>query len=241
MALQAIETKSQPSVTRGPTSGQGQRRAPVPSSWHRFSWAQRVVCVLATLAPVVIGVVALANAVGFISRETMLGVALGAGEDPGMVVFGAMFLASPIQWFTGRSQVAVRKYLGIVFYLLAVSNLVMFLLEPGRGGVLSEPFLIAGTIAIAAATPLFMTSSRWSQRVMGMRRWRLLHKATYLVAVALLAHVVLMQEIALGAVLIVAGFAARLPAVRLRLSERGHNARTKPTRTSQQLSTVGCH
>ena len=44
--------------------------------------------------------------------------ALGVGENPGMITFGAMFLCSPVQWLTGRSQVRVRKYLGTVLITL---------------------------------------------------------------------------------------------------------------------------
>ena len=55
-----------------------------------------------------------------------------------------------------------------------------------------------------------------------MRRWRLLHKATYLVAIALMAHVVLIGDIGLGFVLIALGFAARIPAVRRRIQRRSH-------------------
>ena len=134
--------------------------------------------------------------------------------------FGAMFLASPVQWWTGRSQVRVRKYLGIVFFLLALSNGLMFAIESGVGAALSAPFLVAGTIALALAAPLFVTSNRWSQRTLGMRRWRLLHKATYVIAAALMVHVLLIGDVGPGFVLIALGFAARIPAVRRWIQQR---------------------
>ena len=84
---------------------------------------------------------------------------------------------------------------------------------------LSAPFLIAGTVAIVLAAPLFLTSSRRSQRIMGMKRWRLLHRLTYVVAAALLAHVLLMPELGPGAVMITLGFVGRVPAVRRWLTE----------------------
>lgn len=189
--------------------------------WKRFTPLQLGVLGLATVAPLtIVGAIA-AGLLGAISVEAMMGLALAAGENPGMITFGAMFLASPIQWFTGRSQVRVRKYLGIVFFLLALSNGAMFVLEMGLGGILGAPFLIAGTIAFALAVPLFLTSSRWSQRTLGMKRWRLLHKLTYLIAAGLLGHVILMGEIGPGAVMIALGFIARIPSVRKWIANHG--------------------
>ena len=167
---------------------------------------------------------------GVISVEAMIELALGAGENPGMIVFGAMFVASPVQWLTGRSQVRVRKFLGISFFLLALSNATMFAIETGAAAALSAPFLIAGTVAFSLAVPLFLTSSRRSQRIMGMKNWRTLHRLTYLVAAALLAHVILIGDIGPGALLIVLGFIGRLPMVRRRLAARAE--RRQPDRSS---------
>jgi len=193
------------------------RRRPL---WNRFTPLQLIVLTLATIAPMIITGAIGASLLGAISTEAMIELALAAGENPGMVTFGAMFLASPVQWLTGRSQVRVRKYLGIMFFVLALSNGAMFALETGLMAALSAPFLVAGTLAFALAVPLFGTSSRSSQRAMGMKRWRLLHKLTYGVAFALLAHVILIGDIGPGAVLITLGFIARIPVVRRWLSTR---------------------
>lgn len=184
-----------------------------------------MVVTLAGIAPVIIAGTVLAALLGMISTQTMTDVALDAGENPGMLVFGAMFLASPVQWFTGRTQVRVRKYLGIVFFLLALSNGAMFVVDRGLGDSLSEPFLIAGTLALVLALPLFLTSGRWAQRALGMVRWRSLHRLTYVVAVALLAHSILMGEFGPGELAIVMGAVARTARVRRWLEERGRQAR----------------
>ncbi len=193
--------------------------------WNGFTPLQLLVISLATIAPLLIGGAIGAALLGVISIEAMIQFVLAAGENPGMITFGAMFVASPIQWLTGRSQVRVRKYLGIMFFLLALSNAAMFVLETGLAAILSAPFLIAGTIAFALATPLFLTSSRRTQRAMGMKRWRTLHKLTYGVAAALLAHVILIGDIGPGAVLITLGFIGRLPAVRRWLTNRADHRR----------------
>ncbi len=193
--------------------------------WNRFSLPQLVVMALAAVAPSLIAVTIGGALLGLVSTETMLTLALAAGENPGMITFGAMFLCSPVQWATGRSQVRVRKYLGIVFFLLALSNGAMFVVESGIGAALGAPFLVAGSLALVVALPLFLTSSRRAQRSIGLRRWRRLHRATYLVAAALVAHVVLVGDVGLGFVLISLGTLARIPAVRRRLVNRGDRAR----------------
>ncbi len=222
----ALERTSAPPYT-SPTAdpragGSPLRRWLRRPRWNRFSLPQLVVMALATIAPVIVAGTVAARALGLISTEAMIDTALGAGEDPGLLVFGAMFLASPVQWLTGRTQIRVRKYLGIVFFLLALSNGAMFVIESGLGAALGAPFLVAGTIALVLSAPLFATSSRWSQRAMGMRRWQVLHKATYVVAIALVAHVLLLpDEVELSIGLIAAGFVLRLPPIKRRLVERG--------------------
>jgi DMSO/TMAO reductase YedYZ heme-binding membrane subunit len=174
--------------------------------WRRFTPLQLVVLALAAVPPALIAGATGAHLLGFLTQEALIDTALAAGEEPGMLTFAAMFLASPVQWLTGRSQIRVRKFLGIVFFLLALSNGAMFVLESGIAQTLSEPFLVAGTFALALAAPLFATSSRWSQRTLGMRRWRVLHKLTYVVATALVGHIVLMGEFGFGSAFIIFGF-----------------------------------
>lgn len=200
--------------------------------WNRFTPLQLVVLTLATIAPLVIVGALGAGAIGIIPVDAMAELALAAGENPGMITFGAMFLASPMQWLTGRSQIRVRKYLGIVFFLLALSNAALFVLETGLLATVGAPFLIAGTIAVVLSAPLFLTSSRWAQRKMGMKNWRLLHKLTYLVAIGLLGHVILIGDIGPGAIMIALGLVARLPAVRRWISDRAQ--RRKAVRTSSE-------
>ncbi len=219
-----------PASASARTSSRRKRRV---RRWRGFSTVQLAVILLATAPAITIAGAVVAQLVGAIATDDMVDIALAAGENPGMIIFGAMFLASPIQWLTGRSQIRVRKYLGVTFFLLAVSNATMFAIERGIGAAFGAAFLIAGVVALVAATPLFLTSTRRAQRSMGMRAWRRLHKLTYLVAIALLAHVILLGDAGLGAAMITAGFVARIPVVR-RLLER-HTTRTPP---AKQLTTT---
>lgn len=217
--MTAVLDRSRPThPSQRPGSNQAPwRKRPL---WNRFTPLQLFVLALATIAPLVIVGAIGAAVLGAISTELMMSLALAAGENPGMITFGAMFLASPVQWFTGRSQVRVRKYLGIVFFILALSNGAMFVLESGISAALSTPLLIAGTVAVALATPLFLTSSRWSQRSLGMKNWRRLHQLTYPLAIGLLAHVILVGDIGPGAAMITLGLIARIPALRRRITDR---------------------
>lgn len=188
--------------------------------WNRFTPLQLLVMGLAALPLSLIAVALVAGASGVVPDPTVRQVVLLAGENPGMLVFGAMFLASPVQWSTGRSQVRVRKYLGIVFYLLALSNGAMFLWEEGAGQLFSRPLVIVGLVSVLIATPLFMTSSRASQRLLGMRRWRVLHKLTYLVAIGLVVHVLMIPDPGPGTLMIIAGFVLRVPPIKHSLIAR---------------------
>lgn len=193
---------------------------------------QRVVAALALIAPLVIIGALASRLLGLTTTEQMVELALGAGENPGTFTFAAMFLASPIQWLTGRSQIRIRKLLGIVFYGLAVNNFAMFVIEQqltGEVGLAARiggsPMILAGLTALLLATPLFLTSSRWSQRFLGMRRWRMLHRLTYVIAVALVVHVLLIPDVGPDTVLLGLGFIARVPAVHRRLVARGKRNR----------------
>ncbi|MEM8706118.1 MAG: ferric reductase-like transmembrane domain-containing protein [Actinomycetota bacterium] len=200
--------------------------------WNRFTPLQCFVLAVATVAPSIVAANLLGGLVGLITTEVMIDNVLAAGEEPGMFTFAAMLLASPVQWLTGRTQVRVRKYLGIVFFLLGLANGAMFAIESGIGAALSEPFLIAGTLALAFAAPLFVTSSRRSQRAMGFKRWQLLHKATYLVAIALVAHVLLIGEVGISPVLIMLALALRVPPIRRELERVGSRDRTRAATAS---------
>ncbi len=217
------------SIRNQPTPLPNSHTATRVPSWKRFSLPQMAVIAAALVAPLVLVATIFSRILGLIDTETMIEICLNAGENPGMITFGAMFICSPIQWITGRSQVRVRKFLGIVFFVLAASNFLMFILERGIGQSLSSPLLVAGTAAIAISLPLFLTSSRKSQRKLGMKRWRLLHRATYLVAFALLLHVILVPDFGPGALAIVLGFIARIPGIRQRITRPPRRARASAT------------
>lgn len=169
--------------------------------------------------------VTIAGALGVIPVDQMLDTALALGEEPGMFVFAAMLWCSPIQWLVKRTQVPVRKLLGILFGGYAVSNFAMFVIEQGLMASLSTPFLIAGTLAMVMSIPLVLTSGRWAQRAMGMKNWRALHKLTYVIAIALVLHVVLIGEIGISGVVILAALLTRIPPISKAIESLGERVR----------------
>lgn len=207
-----------------------------------MSILQRLVVAAAALPLIGIALTTIAGALGFIRTREMLDTALALGEEPGMFVFAAMLWCSPVQWLVKRTQVPVRKMLGILFSGYAASNFTMFVIDEGLEDTLSAPFLIAGTAATVASIPLLITSGRWAQRKMGMKNWRSLHKLTYAIAVALVLHVVLIGEIGISGALIVAALITRIPPVAQAIQELGRRLHTTTgLRASEPFSLARVH
>lgn len=178
-----------------------------------MSIAQRAVVAAAAVPLVGILLTTIAGALGVISVNQMIDVALTLGEEPGMFVFAAMLWCSPVQWLVKRTQIPVRKMLGILFGGYALANFAMFVIDEGLLASLSAPFLIAGTVAMLLSIPLVATSSRWAQRKIGMKNWRKLHTLTYVIAFALVLHVALVGELGLSGALVLGALIARIPPV----------------------------
>jgi len=219
------------SANDGPTTVDQPHLTDTPSQHgprgRSMSITQRIVVAVAALPLVGIVLTTIAGALGIISVDQMTDTAVALGEEPGMFTFAAMLWCSPIQSFVKRTQVPVRKALGILFGGYAVSNFVMFAIGEGLAESLSAPFLVAGTVAMLLSMPLVLTSGRWAQRRMGMRNWRKLHKLTYLIALALVLHVALVGEIGLSGVLIVGAMIARIPKLAATLAAFGERMRER--------------
>lgn len=184
-----------------------------PKASRSMSNVQRVVIAAAALPLVGIVLTAFAAAIGIISVNDMIDISLALGEDPGMVVFAAMLFCSPVQWLVKRTQIPVRKVLGILFAGYAFANFAMFVIDEGLVASVSEPFLVAGTFAMLLSIPLLLTSGRWAQRQIGMKNWRKLHKLTYVIALALVLHVALVGELGLTGVFVLVALLTRIPPV----------------------------
>ncbi len=130
-------------------------------------------------------------------------------EHPGVVVLSLMFMCSPLQRITLRSWVKVRKHLGIIFGLLALTNAGIFYASNSRFST-AEMFVAAGALATIICVPLLATSFKPVKRWMGSAKWTKLHKLSYalplLVGIHLLTNPSLPIGMSFSVLLFAAGF-----------------------------------
>jgi sulfoxide reductase heme-binding subunit YedZ len=118
--------------------------------------------------------------------------------------------ATPLRRLTWLSAVATfRRTLGLMAFFYATLHAALYVVFDryagldGDGGIAStamaltistardiatKPFLAIGVVAFAAMIPLAATSTRAMTRRLGGKRWRMLHRLVYGVAVASLLH-----------------------------------------------------
>lgn len=90
--------------------------------------------------------------------------------------------------------IRLRRMLGLYSFVYALMHVVIWrVFQHGNdtAGAMREiadkPYLSIGVLSFIVLVPLAATSTQWSMRRLG-RRWRTLHRATYLVVVLALAH-----------------------------------------------------
>jgi DMSO/TMAO reductase YedYZ heme-binding membrane subunit len=200
-----MEHHTQAMATNGPTTRQdiarwivgvlerGDRFRVLSRSIGQRTIGQRVALAVAAALPGAVGALWLGFAVGLIDRTRTVEWSLALSEVPGMFILAATLWCTPLSRLTGRSFRTQRKWFGLSFAVLAVSNLAAFLVEhPLRE--MARLFAIAGLIAVAASLPLAATSTANIIKRLGYRRWKRLHRLTYLVAVAVVIHLWLVPQ-----------------------------------------------
>jgi methionine sulfoxide reductase heme-binding subunit len=111
------------------------------------------------------------------------------------ILFVLMLAVTPVQTITGwRWHVVLRRDFGVGTFAVAGLDLVLiavFGATTVHGGfvdrVAGQKFLLAGTLAVVLLLPLVLSSTRSAKRWLG-RRWKLLHRLTYVVWVLILLH-----------------------------------------------------
>jgi DMSO/TMAO reductase YedYZ heme-binding membrane subunit len=153
-----------------------------------------IVALLAALAPAfgVVGALLLA-AVGQLDRPQLASAVLAVSEVPGVFILAAVLWCTPLTRMTGRSYRRQRKWFGLSFAFCAAANLVGFLIEHGIGE-LNQDFAVVGVIAVVASAPLAATSTKRAIAWLGTRRWQRLHRLTYVIAAAVIAHLWLVPQ-----------------------------------------------
>ncbi|MBZ5487860.1 protein-methionine-sulfoxide reductase heme-binding subunit MsrQ [Halomonas aquamarina] len=88
----------------------------------------------------------------------------------------------------------IRRQLGLWTLAYAVLHLICYVLfilglDWARLGseIVNRPYIIVGMLALLGLTILGVTSNRWAMRKLG-KRWKTLHKASYLILALVLLH-----------------------------------------------------
>lgn len=117
----------------------------------------------------------------------------------------------------------LRRMLGLYAFFYAALHLTAYLwfdqgfeLSAILNDIMDRPFITVGFAAIVLMTPLALTSFNAAMRWMGGKRWQLLHRLTYCVALLGVVHYWWLVKIDVRAPMIYAGVLAVLLGMRVR-------------------------
>jgi len=108
----------------------------------------------------------------------------------------AVLAVTPLRISTGLPGLArFRRMVGLFVYFYAMLHLLAYSwfdmgLDAGdiARDIAKRPFILVGFTAVLLLTPLAWTSSNRMIRWMGARRWQVLHRSVYVVAVLAVLH-----------------------------------------------------
>ena len=112
------------------------------------------------------------------------------------LVFLCLSLAmTPARLITGWAGfIRLRRMLGLFCFFYAMLHFLIWLwldhdftIAAMWRDVLERPFIAFGFLAFVLLVPLALTSTHWAQRILG-RRWSLLHRFVYAIAVLAILH-----------------------------------------------------
>ncbi|MCS7079989.1 MAG: sulfoxide reductase heme-binding subunit YedZ [Chloracidobacterium sp.] len=113
-----------------------------------------------------------------------------------LVFLTLTLMVTPIvMWFGPAWLIRLRRTLGLFAFFYAALHLVcylwfdkMFDLAAVSVDVLQRPFIFFGMLSFVVMVPLAVTSTNRMIKRLGARRWKRLHRLTYIAAVAGVAH-----------------------------------------------------
>jgi ferredoxin-NADP reductase/DMSO/TMAO reductase YedYZ heme-binding membrane subunit len=113
-----------------------------------------------------------------------------------LVLLFLSLLMSPLKWATGwGGWIAFRRALGLYGFFYAVVHLVIYVgfdralsLSSTLNEIWMRRFLQVGAVAILLMVPLAVTSTNGMLQRMGSKRWKLLHRSAYVVAILGVLH-----------------------------------------------------
>ena len=149
------------------------------------------------------------------------------------LVFLCITLAmTPMRLFTGSSAwIKLRRMFGLFCFFYASMHFAIWLFldqsldfQAMIHDVLKRPFITMGFLSLLLLIPLAMTSNAWAIKKLG-RRWALLHKSIYVIALMAITHYWWhkagkndLQTVSIYAAIIVCLLLMRLPLIRKRIT-----------------------
>ncbi len=105
-------------------------------------------------------------------------------------------LITPLRWLTGWNElVKFRRLLGLYVFFYATSHMLLYLgldqffdISEIIKDIIKRPFITIGFFSFIALIPLAITSNNAMLKRMGGRRWKQLHRLTYVIAIASSVH-----------------------------------------------------
>lgn len=130
---------------------------------------------------------------------------------------------TPLRRFTGIALIRFRRQIGLLAFFYVFCHLLVWLFLDVQilgqiwADILKRPYITIGMAGFVCLIPLAATSNNASVRKLG-RRWRTLHKLTYLAVLLGAIHFILLAKgfqleplLYLGAILLLLGLRIRLP------------------------------
>lgn len=147
-------------------------------------------------------------------------------------------LTTPLRWCTGwGGWIAFRRALGLYAFFHGVVHFAIYVIFDRALSVSStlheigmRRYLQVGTVALLLMIPLAATSTNAMIQRMGPRRWKTLHRATYLVAILGVLHYYLLVKSDVRQPLAFAGVLAALLGARAVRSAYNNLAVARPMR-----------
>ena len=163
-----------------------------------------------------------------------LGLTGGLGVEPikalehrlgelALQVFIATLAISPVRDWTGVNLVKFRRAIGLLaFYYVCLHLLVWLVLDVQIlsqiwADIVKRPYITIGMLAFVLMIPLAVTSNNLSVRKLGPKRWRRIHKLTYVAGILGAVHFVMLAKGFQIEPLVYLGIVVALVAARIRL------------------------
>ncbi|OFW84083.1 MAG: hypothetical protein A2018_03915 [Alphaproteobacteria bacterium GWF2_58_20] len=116
------------------------------------------------------------------------------GEIALAMLIACLAITPLVQAFDWKFLYPWRRTFGLFAFFYAILHVLARAMDLGLDlgaimeGMFTNPFLLTGFLAFLVMVPLAVTSTKKMMATLGGKRWRLLHKLTYVAAILAIAH-----------------------------------------------------